>query len=131
MIATRRDDAPITQLDNVLFALLLLAYIAPLIFFHHFPSQDGAAHVSNANILRHYYDARYSVLRQYYVLDTAPVPNWTGHILLRYALVFFTPEVAEKLLVALVVIGLPLAVRYASASSALTLLCFPFVYSYT
>src|SRR2546430_441921 len=117
MIATRRDDAPSGQLDNVLFASLLLVYIAPLILFHHFPSQDGAAHVNNANILRHYYDARYSVFRKYYVLDTTPVPNWTGHILLRYALVFFTPAVAEKLLVAVVVVGLPFAIRYAAGSN--------------
>jgi hypothetical protein len=131
----RRGAPHPARLDTALFVLMLAVYAAPLIFLRHFPSQDGPAHVNNASVLRFYNDAQHSVLRQYYTIDYAPVPNWTGHILLVGAMHVVSPRIAEKLLVALIALGLPLALRYALLALApeqafLALLVFPFVYSF-
>ena len=101
------------DLDNALFALLLLATIAPVWCFRYFPSQDGPAHLENATILKEYHQPDRTIFRTYYRINTNPDPNWLGHLLLVGLLFLVPPLTAEKLLLTGYLILLPLSMRYA------------------
>src|SRR6516162_5449774 len=118
------------DLDNALFALLLLATIAPVWCFRYFPSQDGPAHLENATILKEYYWPDREIYRTYYTIDTHPNPNWVGHLLLVGLMVVAPPLIAEKVLLTGYLILLPVSLRYAlnavrPGAGALALLAFP------
>src|SRR5262245_27031384 len=51
------------------FTLLILIHLVPIWSFTYFPSQDGPAHINNANILREYYQPDRSIFREYYSLN--------------------------------------------------------------
>ena len=56
--------------SNLFFALLIVLHLLPIWSFKYFPSQDGPAHINNANILREYYRPDHPIFREYYVLNT-------------------------------------------------------------
>ena len=68
--------------ENALFAALVVLRLAPIWSARYFPSQDGPAHINNANVLREYSRPDRTVFREYYVLNKNPEPNWAGHIIL-------------------------------------------------
>src|SRR5215210_4831221 len=74
----------------------------------YFPSQDGPAHVANAKILLDYHRAGHDLLRQYYTINTNPEPNLAGHVLMAAMMLIVPPLVAEKLLVSLYIVAMPL-----------------------
>lgn len=120
---------------NLLFALLIAAHLVPIWSFAHFPSQDGPTHLENAQILREYDHPDRTAFRDYYTLNTDLNPNWFGHLLLAALMYLFPPPAAEKLLLTIYVLLLPLSVRYALRSAHpeggfLALLAFPFIYNY-
>jgi hypothetical protein len=123
------------RVERGLLALLIVLHLVPLLAAPAFPSQDGASHVEAAFNLRHYGDSSNSLIREFYVLNRSPEPNLLGHVLLVALLEVAPPTVAEKLMVALFVVALPLAVRYAVRAVAadagwLAVLAFPFIYSW-
>ncbi|MDE0019990.1 MAG: hypothetical protein OXT69_01220 [Candidatus Poribacteria bacterium] len=123
------------QPENALFAALILLHLIPIWAFPYFPSQDGPAHLNNANVLREYNHPDRSVFREYYVLNSNPEPNWTGHLALA-GLMFLVPLLtAEKLLLSGYVVLLPLSARYAvravnPQNAGLAFLSFPFIFNY-
>lgn len=123
------------QPENALFAALILLHLIPIWAFPYFPSQDGPAHVNNANVLREYNHPDRSVFREYYVINSNPEPNWTGHLALA-GLMFLVPLMtAEKLLLSGYVLLLPLSARYAVRAvnpdnAGLAILSFPFIFNY-
>ncbi len=93
----------------VTLALLIGVQLIPVWWFRFLPTQDGPAHVENAVILRDLVrgtESRFSINPQ-------PVPNWTGHALLALFGAVVTPRVAEKFVVSLYVVLLPLSAAYA------------------
>lgn len=117
------------------FWILLLAQLAPIWLFTYLPTTDGAAHIANADILRKYQAPEFSAFRQYYAISSTPSPNLIGHVLLTGFLYVVPPVVAEKLLVSLYIVLLPLAARYAliglrRRAAPLAFLVFPFTYSF-
>lgn len=129
------DSREGAQGERVLFVLVALAHLAPLVAFPRFVSQDGPAHVGNAFALANYFSPDLPGLREYFVLNLRPFPNWTAHVVLALLLKVAAPAVAERLLVAGLVVSLPLAVRYAlrgisRPAGVLALAAFPFAYSF-
>jgi len=121
--------------QDLVFVILILLHLLPVWVFTYFPSQDGPAHLENAVILREYRNPEMTAIREFYVLNDRPDPNWFGHLVLA-ALSFVLPIlVVEKLLLSAYVILLPLSVRYALGSihpdsRPLAVLAFPFIYTF-
>lgn len=118
--------------DALLLALIAIHLVAVWAFAY-FPTRDGPSHVYNANLLREFDD--FSVYRQYFLLNLHPDPTWFCHTVLAGLMSVFPPLVAEKVLISLYVILLPLCVRYAlkplrPGAEFLALLAVPFTFNY-
>jgi hypothetical protein len=126
---------PRSAFSGLAFALLLAAALAPLWTVEVFPSTDGPNHLYGAHILKVYARPEGALYRQFYTLNPRPTPNWLSHAALAGLMAAFPPPVAEKLLLSLYVLLLPLAGRAAlravrPGAEALALLFFPFIYSW-
>jgi hypothetical protein len=121
-------------LEPLLFGLLTLAHLIPLWRFRYFSTNDGPAHLYNAWALKTLLFEPHSVLHHYLAINLNPEPNYLSHLLLMGGLAVGPPWLAEKLVLTLCVVSLPLAVRYLVASwqpkaAFLSILSFPFIYS--
>ncbi len=121
--------------ENLLFAFLLVVNVIPIWWFPHFPSQDGPGHVYNAYLLSGWRKSSFPIDRGFFAFNPAPVPNWLTTIVLALLMQITTPAVAEKILLTLYVILLPLAMRYAarsfcSTSHYLYFFSLAFIYNY-
>jgi hypothetical protein len=121
--------------DRALLCALLVAHAAPLCLFAYFPSRDGPTHLEGALLLLRYHLPAEAVLREWFVLTLPLAPNWLDHVLLAVLSLVLPPVVAEKVLVASFVIGLPLAARRALAAvrpdaGFLAVLMLPFTYTW-
>jgi hypothetical protein len=120
--------------DRLLFAVLLVLHLVPLWWFPFFPSQDGPAHVENADILRNYDRADRPLLRTFYTINSNPDPNWFGHVVLAALMAAVPPLIAEKLLLTGYLFLLPLSLAYAlralrPGGGPAVLLVFPFLHN--
>jgi hypothetical protein len=125
----------LTGPGNLLFLALIVVHLIPIWAFKYFPSQDGPAHLANANLIREYDQPDRTAFRAYYVLNKNLTPNWFGHLVLAGLLSLIPMLVAEKVFLSGYVILLPISVRYAVSavrpdSAFLAVLAFPFVYNY-
>ncbi|MBK7554690.1 MAG: hypothetical protein IPI55_08815 [Flavobacteriales bacterium] len=103
--------------ELLVFVALLLAHLLVVWRMPVFLTQDGPSHLYNARILLELWARDPSGLySDFFTLNTSFSPNWTGNIILAGLLKFFTPVVAEKMLVSIHMIVLPLAFRYAVRS---------------
>ncbi len=98
--------------EKVLFAALLIAYVALLWTFHYIPTEDGPAHLGNAYIIKEYHNAAAGRLRDFYVLNWRLPTNVVYHYALAALLFAVPPLVAEKLLLSLYLIIFATGVRY-------------------
>jgi len=95
-----------------LFLFLLILHLLPIWIFHYFPSQDGMNHVYNAYILKSYHDPALYKTREVFQLNLALFPNWISHLLMAGLMFIVPPLIAEKLLLTLCIVGVPLAFLY-------------------
>jgi hypothetical protein len=122
-------------LETVLFWALLILHLVPVWALPFMPTQDGPGHQAVASVLRHYGDPDAGLLREYYELNREAVPNWLVFFLLGPGLRFLPVAVAEKVLLSLYILLLPLSVRFALRSvdrraAWLSLLIFPFLFNF-
>jgi hypothetical protein len=127
-------DAP-RPVPGWLVAAALLLLLVPLWAFAYFPSQDGPSHVANARILLDYGRSDQPALRVFYERSLEPVPNWVSHAILSALLTVVGPRSADKIFLALYVLALPFAFRYAVTAirpdaGARLLFVLPFVYNH-
>jgi hypothetical protein len=97
--------------EAVAFWVMVFAYLAPIWAFRYVPTQDGPAHVFNAQILREYGQSA-AGYEQFFELRQDPLPNLTSHVLLAALLSALPPLLSEKVLVSLYVVGFAAALRY-------------------
>lgn len=101
--------------------------LGPLWAFRHLPTQDGPSHVLNARVFQACGDPQ-TPEAEFFERRLVPLPNWTAPALLGLLTPVLPPLVAEKVLVSLYLVGLPLALAYflaaidASGAAALGLL---------
>ncbi|MBE9070240.1 hypothetical protein IQ260_26720 [Leptolyngbya cf. ectocarpi LEGE 11479] len=128
-----------STLDNGLFFALIALFLLPIWLFEYLPTQDGPIHVHTADVLHSFLTDGPSIFQDYYVPNLQLAPNWTTQVILTGLMFIASPAIAEKLLLSLYVILLPLAVRYAlngvrpevPAPSFLAFLAFPLCYNLT
>ena len=121
--------------DRALLTALVVLHVAPLALFPYVPTRDGPTHLEAAQILLRYHEPSEAALRQWFHLALPLAPNWLGHALLAAASLAMPPLVAEKVLVAAFVVGLPLAARRALTAvrpdaGFLAVLTLPFIYTW-
>ena len=73
-----------------------------------FVTQDGPAHVYNAQILADSFDPR-SPSRAIYTISWKPIPNWMGHIVLAGLVSWLPAWVADRIMTSATLVGLAFA----------------------
>ncbi len=121
--------------EDLLFFALLAVHLLPLCVFDFVPTQDGPAHQATTAILRAYEQPGGAFLRQYFIPNPEALPNWFVFLILAKVLAFLPVPVAERVLLGIYVVLLPMAVRWAlgafgERARPLALLAFPFLYSF-
>lgn len=96
------------------FTLFLLVHLIPIWSFEYFLTQDGPIHLANAWSFFHYFDGSNEILREYYIRNPLPAPNWLSQVFLGFLMQFVRPETAEKLLASGFVLVMPTSVWYAA-----------------
>ena len=119
------------------FIVLAFLHLAPLCSVRYLPLGDGPTHIYNAWVLHGLItgDAPAQIAEAYRV-DWKPHPNWSGHVLMALAIELVPPLIAEKLLLALILV-LTLAGTWLLATSVdprndvYAFLAFPFTWTQT
>ena len=76
-----------------------------------FVTQDGPAHLYNAEVLARSFDPD-SPFRPYFAIRWQPVPNWSGHLALMGLVATFPPRVADRLMTSATVVLLACSVAW-------------------
>ncbi|MEO8588634.1 MAG: hypothetical protein ABI432_04635, partial [Flavobacteriales bacterium] len=123
-----------SRATNALFYLMLALHAVPVLVFRWFPTLDGPGHLYNARIVRSLM-AGDGAIGRFFEVNSFPEPNWLGHAIMAGVMTFAPAHIAEKTVMLLYVIGLPLAFRFAlrhlGSAGWATLLIFPFIYGFT
>ncbi len=124
----------LNNLNKYLFYLVLILNIFLLFATRFYPSMDGPAHLYNAKILNGLI-AGNPLFKEVYSINSLLVPNWTATVLLSAFTALFPAWFAEKLLIILYISGMAFSFRYMikqinPGNIALSLLIFPFIYSF-
>ena len=93
------------------FLALALALAVPLSAIWAVPwfvTQDGPAHVYNAQILAESFDPE-SSSRSVYTIAWKPIPNWAGHLVLAGLLAQFPAWIADRIMTSITLAGLAAA----------------------
>lgn len=117
------------------FGALVLLHAIPVLAFGWFPTLDGPAHVYNARIVQELLGGD-AFIGRFFTINPFPEPNWLGHAIMAGTLSIAPAHIAERVVMLLYVVGLPLAFRFAvrrwgARSDWPALLVFPFIYCFT
>ena len=134
MFRTDRKPDPAT-IERIIFYLLIAANLFPVLAYHFFPTVDGPAHLYNSRQFIELLKNPDSPLAYSFTINAAINPNWSGHFILAAFLSFLPAFMAEKMVLLIYLIGLPLSFRYFIISVNkkniyLSYLIFPFTYSF-
>ena len=111
MAPTRLRRALTPTAEKILFAVLVAAYVAPFWTFRYIPTEDGPPHLANANIIRHYHDADAHRIREYYTVNVRVPTNVGYHYALAALLYLLRPQLAQRVILSLIVIFFAVAFR--------------------
>ncbi|MFN0152304.1 MAG: hypothetical protein ACKVU1_16490 [bacterium] len=130
-----RGASRFLALPDIGLATIILLHVALIWWPARFPTQDGPAHLHNADALLRISDPESPAFGEYYEVNATPSPNWLGHATLAFLLTMFSPVVAEKVFLSTYVIAFALAVRFAlgstrTSAASLALLSTPFILSW-
>jgi hypothetical protein len=122
-------------IEKYFFLIVTGANLIPILSGQFFPTLDGAAHLYNSQLINSLLWEKDSLLNAFFKFNEEPVPNWTGHAVLSVFNFFLAAFIAEKLLLLLYMIGLPLSFRglintISPRNKLFSYLIFPFTYSY-
>lgn len=95
------------------FVAAVLANLLPVVWFSYLPSSDGPAHVYNASLIMRYFLHPSDPVRAFVQFNQSLPPNLLGHGVLALLMTTMSPHLAERVLVGLYVVLLPLGLRYA------------------
>jgi hypothetical protein len=114
--------------------LAIAMNLAPIFGTNFFPTLDGPAHLYNANLIKEFWFGNSIFLEKYFSQNSNLVPNWTGHFILVFFKTFLTAAKAEKGLLLIYFISLPLAFRslikvVSPSNLGMSYFIFPFLYS--
>lgn len=120
--------------EKIIFYLILVINLAYLWYTKFYPTMDGPAHLYNANLVRYLLTGN-DFIKEYYQINSFPVPNWISHFILAFFRLFLPGWLCEKLYLILYVTGMALSFRYLVKSIcpenvSLSVFIFPFIYSF-
>jgi hypothetical protein len=93
------------------FTTVTIINILPFIATKFFPSMDGASHLSNSNIINQLVFHHNNLFSQFFMLNPEPVPNWTSHLIISLLTLVLPAFAAEKILILVLLAGIPFAFR--------------------
>lgn len=82
--------------ERLVFFLLVLAFASFFFTYRYFVTSDGPAHLYNANLLLEFFKGEVSPVSDYFEMNSFPVPNWLGHVILALLNSFLSQEAVEK-----------------------------------
>ncbi len=125
----------LNRIEPYFFYFFLLLNLIPVLSCKFFPTVDGPAHLYNSRLIIELLKDSNSILNDYFIFNANINPNLTGHVLLSLFLSIFPAFIAEKIVLLIYLIGLPVSLRYLFNSLSiknkyLLYLVFPFTYSF-
>ena len=125
----------LNRIEPYFFYFFLLLNLIPVLSCKFFPTVDGPAHLYNSRLILELLKDSNSILNDYFIFNVNINPNLTGHVLLSLFLSIFPAFIAEKIVLLIYLIGLPVSMRYLFNSLSiknkyLLYLVFPFTYSF-
>ncbi len=123
------------KLEPYYFYLFLILNLIPVLSHRFFLTVDGPAHLYNSRIIVELVSNSNSPIEQFFNFNTQISPNWSGHFILSSFMFFLPAFVAEKIVLIICLIGLPLSLRYLLKtlnvkSYYFIYMVFPFTYSF-
>jgi hypothetical protein len=120
--------------ELLIFTILAIINMLPFVATRFFPSMDGASHLSNSNIINQLVFHNNSLFHQFFMINPEPVPNWTSHLLVSLFTLIMPSFLAEKILIIILLIGIPFAFRtllqtISPKHTLFSFLIFPFTHS--
>ncbi len=94
-----------------IYLLIIVFACLPIWAVDDFINQDGSPHLYNAYLIVELLRGN-PAFTEIYALNSAPIPNLTGHYLLAFFLLVFTPPVVTKIMVTLTFAGLAAAIGW-------------------
>src|SRR6185436_9776577 len=120
------------QMSDLAFFAVLASTVALVWIFPVFPTQDGPAHLENARLLVDLLRGNAEVTRLFSFDRFSP--NWVSHLVLAPLLFVVPAAVAEKIVLTIATVLVPLgfrkAIRALGGPPALALLGLPFAHSF-
>lgn len=99
------------RLELLIFTLVTLFNLYPFVALRFFPTMDGASHLSNANLINQIVLYHNDLIRQFFIINPEPIPNWTTHLILSLGGLFLPAFLSEKILIIILLTGTPFAFR--------------------
>jgi hypothetical protein len=120
--------------ELLIFTIITIFNMLPFVATRFFPSMDGASHLSNSNIINQLVFYNNSLFHQFFMINPEPVPNWTSHLLISLFTLLMPAFLAEKILLGILLIGIPFAFRnlvqtITPKHALFSFLVFPFTHS--
>jgi hypothetical protein len=100
------------KIKPIIIVILILINLTPIWIFKYFPTQDGSTHIHTAQAIKDYNNPEYTKFREYYQINLSPFPNWSAQIVLILFMYVFPSLIAEKLLITVYAVLLPLSIMY-------------------
>lgn len=101
----------IKKIEPFLFYFTVTLLALPIFCYDFFVTNDGPAHVYNANLIAHYFGKYHQNITAFFNFNTSIEPNWTGHLILIFFKLFVSGAFSEKLLVASIIALFPVTIR--------------------
>lgn len=98
---------------GLLFAAMAALNLLPVFWFSFLPVSDGPSHVYNASLVSRYFVERGEAVRSVVEFNRSIPPNMMAHGLMAVVMTVVSPTTAERLLIALYGLLLPLSLWYA------------------
>jgi hypothetical protein len=120
--------------ERYLFLLVIIINLLPLFHGGFFLTLDGPSHLYNGNLIFSLISGDNPMISHYFCFNTWNYTNWTGHFLLGFLNLFLPAWMAEKTILALILIFLPLAFRsfvktFSPDNLLMTWIIFPLTWS--
>ncbi|MGB0368416.1 MAG: hypothetical protein ACPGD8_03360 [Flavobacteriales bacterium] len=85
--------------------------LIPVLASEYFPTVDGPSHLYNARLIAELWLSPGGEISEFLQFNPTFSPNWTGHLLLAALMTFTSAFWAEKIILTIYLIGLPLGIR--------------------
>ena len=97
--------------SGIVLVIALAPPLAAIWVVPWFVTQDGPAHVYNAQILAWSFEPS-SPFRDVYTIRWQPIPNWIGHLALAGLVAVLPPWAADRILISLTLAGFAIAIYW-------------------